>query len=29
MEEEGILDTAYTKKEAASFRKELAKLAKT
>lgn len=28
MEEEGILDTAYTKKEAAAFRKELAKLSK-
>ncbi|HEY4533221.1 MAG TPA: 30S ribosomal protein S2 [Fusobacterium sp.] len=28
MEAEGILDTAYTKKEAATFRKELAKLAK-
>lgn len=28
MEAEGILDTAYTKKEAAEFRKELAKLSK-
>lgn len=28
MEEDGTLDTAYTKKEAAAFRKELAKLSK-